>query len=283
MEQTPTIERARKRLTSLRARSRVSHGLSTLALLAAFGGISAQQSPGLVDGAPVPATLEETRLSMDKWIETQQIIARERKDWQQGREILQSRVDLIQSEVTALEEKIKQAEANVLDANKRRDELQSENDRLKSIGTQLAIGVTGMEHEVRRLFKVMPEPIQTKLTPLSQRIPEDPATTHVSPAERYQNVLGILNELNKANNEITVGYEVHTLGDGKPAEVQVIYVGLAQAYYVSASGEAGIGRPSDTGWKWEPSKAVGGDVLTALEILQGKHTPAFVKLPVKIQ
>jgi hypothetical protein len=140
-----------------------------------------------------------------------------------------------------------------------------------------------MEAEVRKLFKSMPEPIQTKLLPLSQRIPEDASNTRVSAAERFQNVLGILNELNKANNEITVAYEVHTLAGGKPSEVQAIYVGLAQAYYVSASGEAGIGRPTADGWKWEPSKAVAGDVSTALEILQGKHTPVFVALPVKLR
>ncbi len=97
------------------------------------------------------------------------------------------------------------------------------------------------------------------------------------------NVLGILNEVNKANGEITVTFEVRELAGGKPSEVRVLYVGLAQAYYVSASGEAGIGRPSPAGWVWEPSKAVANDVLTALEIVQGKHTPAFVPLPVKFQ
>jgi hypothetical protein len=76
---------------------------------------------------------------------------------------------------------------------------------------------------------------------------------------------------------------VHHLAGGKPAEVQAIYVGLAQAYYVSAGGEAGIGRPGPEGWTWEPSRAVAREVLTALEILQGKQTPAFVPLPVKLQ
>jgi hypothetical protein len=80
-----------------------------------------------------------------------------------------------------------------------------------------------------------------------------------------------------------VNYEVRTLADGKPSEVKVVYVGLAQAYYVSARGEAGIGRPSADGWKWEPSKAVADDVLVTLEILEGKHSPAFVPLPVKLQ
>ena len=66
-------------------------------------------------------------------------------------------------------------------------------------------------------------------------------------------------------------------------EVKVLYVGLAQAYYVSARGEAGVGRPSEDGWKWEPLKKGSREVLAAQEIFQGKQTPAFVPLPVKIQ
>jgi FtsZ-binding cell division protein ZapB len=228
-------------------------------------------------------TLEETRLTMGKWIETQQIISKERKDWQQGKEILVGRLELVKKEITSLDEKTKQAESSVAEADKKRNDLLAENDQLKAAGAQLINAVTAMEVEVHRLYKQLPEPIQTKLQPLYQRIPEDPAKTRASAAERFQNVLGILNELNKANNEITVSYEVHNLADGKPSEVKAIYVGLAQAYYVSARGEAGIGRPTADGWKWEPSQAVARDVLTALEILQGKHTPAFVPLPVKLQ
>ncbi len=232
---------------------------------------------------PALPTLEETRLTMDKWIETQQIISRERKDWQQGKEILLGRLELIKKEVATLEEKTGQAEAGVTEANKKRSDLIAENDQLKAANTLLTEAVTGMEGEVRLLFRALPEPIQTKLQPLYQRIPEDTAKTRVSAAERFQNVLGILNELNKTNNEITVSYEVHHLADGKPSEVKVLYVGLAQAYYVSARGEGGVGRPTGDGWKWEPSKAVASEVLTALEILEGKRTPDFVRLPVKLQ
>ena len=44
-----------------------------------------------------------------------------------------------------------------------------------------------------------------------------------------------------------------------------------------------IGRPAADGWKWEPSKTSAREILVAQEILQGKQTPAFVPLPVKIQ
>ena len=233
--------------------------------------------------APPVSTIEELRLTMDKWMETQQIISRERKDWQQGKDLILNRTELIKKEITDLEQKIEQSQKDVGEANRKRSELQMEEGELRNSAAQLTEAVGKMESGVRRLSAMLPDSVKEKLQPLFQRIPEDPAKTIVSAAERYQNVLGILNELNKANSEINVSYEVHTLANGKPAEVKAMYVGLAQAYYVSSSGEAGIGRPTESGWKWEPSKAVSREILMALEILQGKQSPAFVLVPVTIE
>lgn len=250
--------------------------------LGAASNDDAAKAPGSSSASSVPS-LDNTRDVMGKWIDMQQIIAKERKDWQEGREILQSRLELVQREISMLEEKIKQSEASVAETDRSRAELLAQDEQFKAVGTQLAEAVSHMEGDVRRLCKRLPEPIQTKLQPLFQRIPEDAAKTTVTSPERYQNVLGILNEVNKSNSEITVNYEVHTLAGGKPSEVQAIYVGLAQAYYVSSGGEAGIGRPGDQGWEWEPAAKIAPDVLMALEIIQGKQTPAFVPLPVKIK
>lgn len=220
---------------------------------------------------------------MDKWIETQQIISKETKEWRQGKEILTDRLDAIRQEAAALEEKIKQAQANIADVEKKRSELVAARDQVQGVRAHVAEVVTGLEGDVKRLYRVAPETLQTRMAQLHQRIPEDAATTKVQLAERIQNVLGILGALNTASNEINVFYEVRALEGGRPSEVQVIYVGLAQAYYLSAGGEAGIGRPSVDGWQWEPSRAIAGDVHHVLEILQNKQSPAFVALPVRIQ
>ena len=230
-----------------------------------------------------PSTLDETRVTMDKWIETQQIISKERKDWEQGKEILQGRLELVKNEIALLQGKIQEAQTGVAEASRKKEELVAEDARLLETGAKLAEVVTRTEAELQPLCRALPEPVRTRLEVLIQRIPEDPATTRVTTAERFQNVLGILNELNKANHEISVSYEVRELAGGKPSEVQVIYVGLAQAYYVSGGGEAGIGRPGADGWKWEPSQSIAHDVGMALEILQGKQSPAFVPLPVSLQ
>jgi hypothetical protein len=259
-------------------------GLALLALSAAVCFVSMAAGPAGQDlHAGDTARLEETRLAMGKWIETQQILSRERKEWQQGKEILLGRLELIQQEIATLEEKIAQAKSDVVEVDKKRDELNAEYERLEATNADLSAKVGGMEAEVRRLIQAVPEPIRARVQQLIQRLPADSENTDISVPERFQNVIGFLNELNKANNEITVSYEVHELEGGRLAEVQALYVGLAQAYYVSASGEAGIGRPTLEGWQWEPSASIAGDVLKALEILQGKHSPAFVPLPVRVQ
>lgn len=243
-------------------------------------------APAATPAAPPapPATLDETRLTLNKWIETQQIISKERNDWQQGKEILQGRIELVGKEVGVLKDRISQSELAVVESNKKRDELVAENDQLKAVTAQLSDAVTTMEDQVRKLAKLMPEPVNTKLLPLMQRMPADPTNTRVSTAERFQNVLGILNELNKANSEISVSYEIRTLADGSSSEVQVFYVGLAQAYYISPRGLAGIGRPTEDGWKWESASAATSSQITqALEIIQGKQTPSFVPLPITIK
>ncbi|MEN9668612.1 MAG: hypothetical protein RLZZ386_519 [Planctomycetota bacterium] len=244
---------------------------------------TAAKTPDATPPQAAKPSLEETRLTLSKWIETQQIISKERNDWQQGKEILQSRIELVGKEVGVLNEKITQSQAAVVESNAKRDQLIAENDLLKSSTSQLANAVTVMEEQVRKLSKLMPEPVAARLLPLLQRIPADPTNTRVSTAERFQNVLGILTELNKVNSELAVTYEIKTLADGSSSEVQVLYIGLAQAYYISPRGEGGIGRPTEDGWKWEPAPATSNSILKALEIIQGKETPAVVPLPMKIQ
>lgn len=227
--------------------------------------------------------LENARATVAKWVETQQLIFKEKRDWQQGRELLQARIEMIQAEIASLEDKIKAAGDTATDTDTKKAELIAQNEMLKQVGAALAADLAGLENDVRALHKVLPEAIQAKLHPLYQRIPEDPNNTKASLAERYQNVLGILNEITKFNSEITLVSEVRTLADGRPAEVKTVYVGLGQAYFLSAKGEAGIGRPTPSGWQWESAKEIAPRVLAVIEILQNKSHPAFVPLPVKLQ
>lgn len=237
-------------------------------------------SPDPTAGATTP---DSARASLAKWVETQQLISRERQDWQQGKQILQSRIDAVNGEIAVLQERLAGTRRTAAEANGKKAGEVAENDTLKAAAGELSTWVSGLESGLRTLQARLPEPLLQKVKPLYDRIPADGTATNVSLAERYQNVAGILNEVGKFNGDITMVTEVRTLSDGKPAEVRTVYVGLAQAYFVSPKGDAGIGRPGATGWEWTVARDLAPQIEQAVEVLQNKAKPQFVSLPVNVQ
>lgn len=251
--------------------------------LALFHGSRAAETvtpPGAPASVP---TLDGARGTLDKWVETQQILSREKKDWLQARELLTSRIQLVKDEIAQLRQKVDENHKSEQDFQKFRSESVGERDAVKTVSAELATEAAALEGKVRSLYKALPESMRDKVQPLYDRMPLNPETAKVTVAERYQNVLGILNEMNRLNGEITVASEIRSLSDGKPSEVKTIYLGLGQAWYLSARGEAGVGRPGPDGWKWQPAPQVAADVGRVLEILQNKASPKFIPLPVTIQ
>lgn len=229
------------------------------------------------------ADVDSTRATLAKWVETQRLLAKERREWQEGKATLQARIDLVRGEIAALAEKRKDLDSTVSDASGKMSALRGEQNEVVSGIDSLEGSAGALERRLKTLLPSLPDPLQQKVRPLYDRIPADPATTSVSVAERFQNVVGILNEVNKFNTDITRTKEVRTLSDGKPSEVETVYVGLGQAYFLSARGEAGIGRPSEKGWTWEPANDRAGEITQVFDVLAGKAKPMFVSLPVRIQ
>lgn len=264
---------------------------SRVAVLSAAGGLLLFLSaPGLRAGeapgpAPeTPASVESTRATLAKWVETQQIISKEQQDWRQGKELLESRIALLKDEIGGLQTRIDGLMTGANEADRKKSEFVQQDETLQAASSTLAARVSAMEAHVRRLEVRLPAPAKERVAPLFNRMPADSARTNVSLAERFQNVVGIANEINKLNNEITMTSEVRTLSDGKPSEVRVIWVGLGQAYYVSAAGtEAGVGRPGTEGWEWTNDDSIAPRVAAAVEVLQNKGKPAFLPLPVSIR
>jgi hypothetical protein len=255
------------------------HSIIPAALLVCFFA----DRPGHAADPAGPAGLQSARAILARWVETQEITSRERKEWQQTKEMLTSRIEMMRREIAMVEEQLSQARGEQSQADKARSEVVNERDALAATVKRLGPDVEEMEAKTRRLYRMLPPVLTEKVKPLYDRMPEGPAAAaKVTMAERFQNLLGIQAELNRLNGEVTVATEIRPLSNGKPSEVKTIYIGLAQAYYVSASGEAGIGRPSADGWIWEADPGLAMKINDVLEVLQNKATPHFVPLPVKL-
>jgi Skp family chaperone for outer membrane proteins len=231
-----------------------------------------------------PGDFDAARQTIQKWAETQEIHAKEKKEWAEGKGLMEARLLLLESEIAQLEGKIAEAGKNMEDIAKREGEAARQQEEIKKQTELFGDTVGELEKQIQGLFAYIPESLQEKLKPLYRRIPEDPVTTKVSLAERFQNVLGILNEINRLNNEISLVSEIRNLPSGASAEVRTVYVGLAQAYYVSPKGDrAGIGRPAAKNWEWQEVNELAPNIREIIQILNNKATPKFVQLPLKIQ
>jgi hypothetical protein len=102
-------------------------------------------------------------------------------------------------------------------------------------------------------------------------------------AVRFQNLVGIVNEVNKFAREITMTSEIRTLADGSSAEVTVVYLGIAQAYYAGSGGKiAGFGSAGPEGWTWTVANDMAPQVSKLVAILKNESPAEFVPLPLKV-
>ncbi|MFI4912990.1 MAG: DUF3450 family protein [Sedimentisphaeraceae bacterium JB056] len=228
--------------------------------------------------------IKNTRSVLEKWVETQQIISKEKADLQTSTQTLNDRIELVSREIESLQSKIDDAKNSIAEADKKRNEMIEENNKLKEASSSLVDVITAMENRTKDILKKLPNPIRERVKPLSQRLPEDITKTELSVSERFQNVVGILNEIDKFNREITVTSELRELEDGSSVEVASLYIGISQGFYVS-TGEnvAGIGFSGPDGWIWKADNAAAAQISDAIAILKNEKVASFVKLPVEVK
>ncbi len=258
-----------------RARASTRRAASALAILAA----AVLLAPGLA----AQEGIDETRESVEKWVETRRVISQEKRDWALGKELLQERIELVKREIGSLRERIGEAEENIAEADRKREELIEQNERLTASSEQLVATVGTLESRTSGLLARLPDWIRERVQPLSQRFPEEGAETKLSLGERFQNVVGVLDTINKLNRQITVTSELHTLPNGRTAEVTALYLGVGKGFFVTADGSAaGVGDAADGGWTWTPADDAAEAIAKAVAIHQDEVGPDFVPLPVRI-
>lgn len=229
-------------------------------------------------------SIDETRATLEQWVETRQITSKEKSDWRTEQAILGDTKALLGSELTRLTKSLDELNASATAADEDRSQLAAEKEKLNA-ASQVVIGNIGaLETQMKAIIPTLPAPLVNKIKPLIRRLPDDPANTELSLGERVQNIVGILSQADKFNTTITMTSESRTIDGGKTIEVRTLYWGLAAAYYVDASGEyAGIGKPSKDGWEWPQIKGAGPQIKKLLDVYEGSEDIQFVEVPANIQ
>ncbi len=226
----------------------------------------------------------DTRAALEQHIEIQKIISDEKRDWAIGKELLKERIAVIQQDIAGLREKDSEAQASITEADNTRIEMAEKRDRLEEAMSSLDGTIAELESRTIALLARLPAPLREHVRPLSQQIPVNADETGLRIATRFGNISGILQEVNKFNNDIAVYSETIDLADGTDVEVTTLYVGVAHGYYVNKSGTiAGIGRGTENGWEWVQTNDASAKIMEAVAIVQSEKPASFVSLPVTIE
>jgi septal ring factor EnvC (AmiA/AmiB activator) len=239
----------------------------------------------LATGLCAQEGVEQAKAALDKWYDLQKLISKEENEWRIGRELMQDRVELIKKESQVLQEKIEKTKQESAENDKKLEELRKQNETLKQGLEPLTHDIKMLELRVLAMVTRTPEAVRQRVSPLTQRISTSSGASKLSLSERYQNVIGVLNELNKVAREISLASEVRQLKDGRKVEVTVLYLGLSQAYYVNEKSRvAGVGQLDEGGvWRWEERDDLADAVTQVLGIYKGEKPAAYVPIAVKIQ
>lgn len=234
------------------------------------------------DGGAI--AIDQTRATLEKWVEARRLISREAQEWSLARETLDQRIELVGREIELLRGKITDVEASLAEADGKRAEAVAQGQGARDVAETLRKTVAALETRTRELLPKLPDPIRDRVEPLSERFPKSSEDSKASLSERFQNVAGVLNEVGKFDGEITLTTEVRPLGDGTRAEVVTFYLGLGQGYYVSGDGRsAGVGGASSDGWTWRSADESAPAVARAIAILENEVAAEFVRLPMRVE
>lgn len=237
-----------------------------------------------VRGSDTAEMLETIRTTTEKWVETQRILSKEKRDFALAKELLTERIALLEREIESFENKIREADAGIAEADRKRNEMLEEKDRLLDAVSVLKKLVDQMEERVCGLLERLPEPLREHVKPLSQRLGKSTESSRLSLSERFQNVIGILNEVDKFHKEITAASEIRTLPDGTSQEVAAVYVGISCGYFSNpAQTVGGFGFPDESRWSWTFKPEIAGSVSDLVAVLKNEKTASYVLLPLTIQ
>lgn len=228
--------------------------------------------------------IDATRSILEQWVETERVISREKQNIELSKEILNERIALVEREIASLRERIKETEEHLDEANEIRMKLTDETTSQRTISMSLDEHLITLEDRIRTLLNRSPDLLRERIKPLSQRLTGDRIDSNRSLSERFQNVIGIMNEVDKFNRDLTLASELRILDDDVAIEVTALYVGLAQSYFTSANDLiAGVGTATDEGWKWSQRNDAAKAISQAIAILKNESVAVYVQLPVELQ
>ena len=225
---------------------------------------------------PENVAVIQLRETISKIVDVQTTESQERLDWKARKDEFAALLDLHSRELKLLDEELSQAGQSAPGHVESAEEIKAEIAALKQARSLTTEAVSRNLPLIKSLAKRFPQPLvkeaEVELATLSAWKPTD------EPRDALRSILALITKAEQFNRRFTRTTEIR---EGR--EVEVLYLGLAQAFYMDRKDQAGIGQPGADGWVWKAKPEIRPDLTAALESLDKKRPPTMVTLPLEIR
>jgi hypothetical protein len=222
-----------------------------------------------------------TRELIAQWVKTERLVSEEKNAWQVEKKQMQELLDLNQKELKLLDEEILKAGASAKTVDERKETYEKELKEYRASQRMLIETLSALLPRVRDLISRLPQPVRETIAADAKRLVSPSAMSE--PREVLKSMIFIMTTAGKFNRTVTVVEETRVLSDEKKMTVDVVYLGLARAYYASGSGDtAGVGVPSKDGWVWQSRPELASDIRQAIAVYRKDRQPQLIRLPVSV-
>lgn len=232
-------------------------------------------------------TLDHLRDLVQKWVETERLISEEEQAWQENKAEMGDLLTALGKEEKILKEKIKATKNLTLSVDKERVDLLKERSEYRDVSQLLKTEIKNYERQIITLYRGLPDPLQQELSPQYQKLNAGQASENTSPSEslsvRLRAVISMMTQIQKFDNSVTLVKDIRQTKQGTEVEVDILYLGLTQAYYVDKKmQQAGIGVPTAEGWRWTEQLSLAQGIKEATDIYEGRNSPDLIQLPLTL-
>lgn len=221
------------------------------------------------------AAVVELRATIGKIVDTQALRSKELADWETRKQEMSALLGLQQRELALLSEELGKAGNSAAGYDEKKRAAEAELEDLKEARRVVREAVARTKPRLLGILKRLPQPLLKEVE--NERLMLEGWTPDEEARDGLQSMLGIITKAETFNRRIT---RVEEVRDGREAEV--LYLGLACAYYMDRSGNAGFGIPTADGWEWTAQPELREELKKAFDQLDRKRPPEVVDLPVQI-
>lgn len=239
------------------------------------------KTPKPISDEPAAIDPTATRELIRQWVLTERLVSEEKSTWQVEKKQMQELLDLYQKELKLLNEELSKAGGSVGMVDEQKETYQKELKEYRDAQSLMTETLARLLPRVRSLIPRLPHPLQDDIAADTDLL--NAPNSLEKPRDVLKSMLAVMAASSRFNRSITVVEETRTTTGGVKRIVDVVYLGLARAYYASESGDtAGIGIPGKDGWQWQPKPELAKDVRRTIAVYRKESQPQLIKLPISL-